>query len=236
MEQLRAHRATETWVYEYYPQFLTCQILRESSHAYPGVAVECAEFVEIVFRQLTKSLLKQVIYFTKGETAFDNWVEGPLDEIARLIDEFKLPSLYSHNSKTELKLPLVTAVVNQGQKLPFNFVNLRKIDGKILKKGAIILNLETRAIVTNDFNKYKIIFDYTRMSMKLTGWITEEVMKSLTKDEKIAILEHQDFQCIEHSPLVKLANPFPKLKHNPIEHITETPTYDENLICFSNKK
>ena len=105
-----------------------------------------------------------------------------------------------------------------------------------MKKGAVILNLETRTIVTDEFSKYKIIFDYTRQSMKLLGWITDEVMKTLTKDEKIAILEHEDFKAVEYSPLVRLENPFPEIKHNPIEHITETPTYYENLIGFSNKK
>ena len=268
MENLGYVRGDNSNIYKYSQQKLVCKLIREASHCYPGIAVDNVEFVELVSKQLVRALLKQIILFTMGEYTFDEC--GPLDEICSLINDFHLPAHYDAvypsvdgpKPKPELKLPIVTTVLTQGSNLPINFVNLKLDDGSVQKKGGIILNMETRTLVTNDFSKFKTVFDYTKKTNTLTGRITDDIMQMLSGEPEIKLLEHPDLvpvdinkvimqmllgepgtKLLEHpdfvpmdmSPLVKIHNPFPELIIDEMNRITETPQYTEKLVEIKSK-
>ena len=236
MEALKYVRDNDSNVFHYSQQKLICKLIRESSHCYPGIAVDNVEFVEMVKKQLIRALLKQIIQFTMGEYTFDEC--GPLDEICSLINDFHLPAFYDAvyptsdgpKAKPELKLPIVTTVLSQGSNLPINFVNLRMPDNTIQKKGGIIVNMETRTLVTEDFAKFSPVFDYTRKTNTLTGRLTDDIMKILNDESGLKVLENPDFIPMDMSPLVKLHNPFPEIVIDDMNRITETPQYSEQLI------
>lgn len=236
METLKYVRDNESWAYHYSQQKLICKLIREASHCYPGVAVQNVEFVQLVEKQLTRALLKQITLFVTGEYTFDE--QGPLDEICALINEFHYPAYFDSvyptingpKSKPELKLPIVTTVLSQGSSLPINFVNLKAQSGDMLKRGGIILNMETRTLVTDDFKKYSPVFDYTKKTNTLTGRITDEIMAILQSDAKFKILENPDFIPMDMSPLVRLPNPFPVVSINDYHVMTQSPEYREELI------
>ena len=176
-----------------------------------------------------------------GEYTFDEC--GPLDEICSLINDFHLPAHYDAvypsmdgpKPKPELKLPIVTTVLTQGSNLPINFVNLKMDDGSVQKKGGIILNMETRTLVTNDFSKFKTVFDYTKKTNTLTGRITDDIMQMLQSEPGTKLLEHPDFVPMDMSPLVKIHNPFPEIVIDEMNRITETPEYTERLVEIKSK-
>ena len=235
MEALKYVPDENSWSYDFFQHKLTCKLLREASHSYPGLALDNAEFVRLIKRQLIKALLKQIIMFSSGEYTFDE--TGPLDQICSLINEFHLPSFYDAIyptidgpvPKKELKLPIVTTVLTQGAQLPVNFVNLRKKDGSLKRRGGIILNMETRTLITEDFTKYKKIFAYTRKTNTLSGWLTDDIMKLLAGDSRVRVLEHENFCPLDVSPLVKIKNPFPEIKVSN-SHISEDPRFYEEVI------
>ena len=150
-----------------------------------------------------------------GEYSFDE--RGPLDEIGSLINEFHLPNHYDAvypsidgpiPKDKELKLPIVTSVLTQGPNLPINFVNLKWDDGFVKRKGGIILNMEVRSLITDDFTNHKCIVAYTRKTNTLSGRLSDETMRMLAGNPQVKILEHPDFLPIDMSPLVKIKNPF----------------------------
>ena len=241
MEALKYVRDDNTLVYKYSQQKLICKLIREASHCYPGTAADNVEFVEMVSKQLIRALLKQIILFTMGEYTFDEC--GPLDEICSLINDYHLPAFYDAvyptidgpKTKPELKLPIVTTVLSQGSNLPINFVNLRMPNDQIQKRGGIIVNMETRTLVTDDFMKFKSVFDYTKKTNTLTGRITDEIMKTLLEEPSLKVLEHPDFIPMDMSPLVRLPNPFPEIIIDEMNRITETPQYTEQLVEIKSK-
>ena len=221
----------KSWGQRFYRHKAMCDLLREASYCYPGLALDCKEFVELVKHHLVKCMLKQITMFTRGESLIDEI--QPLQQFCDLINEFHLPTMYGKPSH-ELKLPIVTTILTQGSNLPVNFVNLVRPFRRAIKKGAVILNMETRTLVTDDFSKYKPIFDFTSRSNSLTGWITGDIMKSLT-DAKVAILEHADFKPLDVSPMVKLSNPFPVIESDLTRSAFEASDYKESKIGFGNK-
>lgn len=240
METLKYVRENDSWAYQYSQQKLICKLIREASHCYPGVAVHNVEFVQMVKKQLTRALLKQINLFVTGEYTFDE--QGPLDEICALINDFHFPAYFDSvyptingpKRKPELKLPIVTTILSQGSNLPVNFVNLKSTTGETLKRGAIILNMETRTLVTDDFRRYSPIFDYTKKTNTLTGRITDDIMRILQEDAKVKLLEHPDFIPMDMSPLVRMPNPFPVIAIEEYQTMTQSPEYSEELISVKN--
>ena len=100
----------------------------------------------------------------------------------------------------------------------------------MVKRGGIILNMETRTLVTDDFRKYSVVFDYTRKTNTLTGRITDDIMRVLQEEKSFKVLEHPDFIPMDMSPLVKLPNPFPIISTGASNEMNELPEYTENLI------